>query len=548
MRRWVMAMICVTLVVWGSGPVLAAPPTIVNYQGLVKQSGVPYNGTGYFRFAIVNPAGTVTYWSNDGSSAAGSAPTQSVPITVWDGIYSVGLGDTNLPGMTQVLPSTVFDTSNRNLRVWFDNDAFPPFEQLSPDRPITSVAYALQAEKAVDATTVAGQTVTAIAVPSGGMILGLPYDTALTTAGYTNLGTTNITYDGIWRVLQPTGAPTARDDHSYAWTNSYLVVWGGNLGAARTNTGGRYTLSTDTWTATSTVGAPSARQGAEAVWTSGYLCIWGGHDGMTFYQDGGRYTPVGNTWNGITATGAPAARTDHTAVYATSNNYMIVFGGIDAGSTLLNTGGRYFPPSDTWSTMTTIGAPSARFLHSAVWAGSQMIVWGGQTTGWIPVNTGGRYQPSDSWTAMSTVNAPTARDSHCSVWTGTEMIIWGGKISGGTAQANGALYNPVTDTWRSMSTLNGPAARYDATAVWTGNEMLVWGGRDSSSYLNSGGRYNPETDTWSAFPTTGAPTGRHYHAAVWSGAEMLIWGGSGSGGLVNNGGRFDVLLQVYQKP
>src|SRR5882724_6527058 len=32
----------------------------------------------------------------------------------------------------------------------------------------------------------------------------------------------------------------------------------------------------------------------------------------------------------------------------------------------------------------------------------------------------------DSWTATSTTNAPTARYGHTAVWTGTEMIVWGG--------------------------------------------------------------------------------------------------------------------------
>src|SRR5437899_6290546 len=32
----------------------------------------------------------------------------------------------------------------------------------------------------------------------------------------------------------------------------------------------------------------------------------------------------------------------------------------------------------------------------------------------------------DTWTATSTTNAPAARDTHTAVWTGSEMIVWGG--------------------------------------------------------------------------------------------------------------------------
>ena len=32
----------------------------------------------------------------------------------------------------------------------------------------------------------------------------------------------------------------------------------------------------------------------------------------------------------------------------------------------------------------------------------------------------------DTWTAASTANAPEGRDLHTAVWTGSEMIVWGG--------------------------------------------------------------------------------------------------------------------------
>ena len=40
---------------------------MISYQGLVKVSGVPYNGTGYFKFAVVDAAGgggTANNWAS----------------------------------------------------------------------------------------------------------------------------------------------------------------------------------------------------------------------------------------------------------------------------------------------------------------------------------------------------------------------------------------------------------------------------------------------------------------------------------------------------
>ena len=58
---------------------------------------------------------------------------------------------------------------------------------------------------------------------------------------------------------------------------------------------------------------------------------------------------------------------------------MIVWGGYD-GSSYCNDGGRYNPVANTWTALPTTGAPAARYSHTAVWTGSEMIVWGGYGT------------------------------------------------------------------------------------------------------------------------------------------------------------------------
>ncbi|PYK63550.1 MAG: hypothetical protein DME50_17330, partial [Verrucomicrobia bacterium] len=53
------------------------------------------------------------------------------------------------------------------------------------------------------------------------------------------------------------------------------------------------------------------------------------------------------------------------------------------------------------------------------------------------LNTGGRYDPAtDTWAATNLNNAPPARDFHTAVWTGTEMIIWGGAFSSNVTDTN----------------------------------------------------------------------------------------------------------------
>jgi hypothetical protein len=75
----------------------AQVPQLISYQGRVGVDGVNFDGSGQFKFAFVNAAGNDTYWSNDGSSTAGSEPTTSVGIPVSKGLYSILLGDATLP-------------------------------------------------------------------------------------------------------------------------------------------------------------------------------------------------------------------------------------------------------------------------------------------------------------------------------------------------------------------------------------------------------------------------------------------------------------------
>src|SRR5262249_31371549 len=130
---------------------------------------------------------------------------------------------------------------------------------------------------------------------------------------------------------------------------------------------------------------------------------------------------------------------------------------------------------DTWTP--TSGPPDGRVGHTAVWTGSEMIVWGGFSNASFNsfFDTGGKYDPStDNWTATSTINAPAGRLDHTAVWTGSEMIVWGG-MGNTDVGKSGGRYNPGTDSWTATSTINAPSARINHTAVWTGSQMIVWG-------------------------------------------------------------------------
>ena len=86
-------------------------------------------------------------------------------------------------------------------------------------------------------------------------------------------------------------------------------------------------------------------------------------------------------------------------------------------------------------------------------------------------------------------NAPIGREDHTAVWNGSQMMIWGGYDDSVGVMNTGGRYAPSTNSWTATSTTNAPVGRAEHTALWTGSEMIVWGGSDGPNYFSDGGRY-----------------------------------------------------------
>ncbi len=121
---------------YGAAP--TPPQRTYNYQGRVFSGGVPFTGSGLFKFALVNGDGTQTYWQNaPDTSPADGQPDSAVTTAVSAGLFSVRLGDTLL--MAPINPFMLGHPDVR-LRVWF-NDGSHGFQLLAPDRPLGSQSF-----------------------------------------------------------------------------------------------------------------------------------------------------------------------------------------------------------------------------------------------------------------------------------------------------------------------------------------------------------------------------------------------------------------------
>lgn len=176
------------------------------------------------------------------------------------------------------------------------------------------------------------------------------------------------------------------------------------------------------------------------------------------------------TWTQLSPSGGPSGRFTPSAVYNSTNNRMIVFGGNDVapccGSTndlwvLTNANG--LGGSPVWTQLSPSGGPpTVRASHSAVYDAStnRMIVFGGGSARlfndvWVLSNADG-LGGTPNWTQLSPTGGPPApRFLHSAVYdpTSNRMIIFGGQTT--TA-------SQVNEVW-VLSNANG----LGGTPAWT---------------------------------------------------------------------------------
>jgi hypothetical protein len=267
-------------------------PGMVSYQGQVSVDGHPFSGTGSFKFAIIDPPGTTSYWSNDGTSTAGSQPTHAVTLPVANGLFNVLLGDAGL-GMPPLTPA-IFSDPARLLRVWFSQNG-TTFTRLSPDSPIASVPYALQAQQAADSAALNGHSTNDFLMTSH--YLGRIWSSQVDTAG--DVGETNsitIGSDGLGLI-----------SYTYNTAIDLRVLHCGNL---QCNSGNTIT-SADT-----------------AGWAGGFTSITIGTDGLGLVS----YYDVTNGHLKVLHCGDILCSSGNTSTTVDTTSYVGAFSSITIGT------------------------------------------------------------------------------------------------------------------------------------------------------------------------------------------------------------------------
>ncbi len=155
-----------------------------------------------------------------------------------------------------------------------------------------------------------------------------------------------------------------------------------------------------------------------------------------------------------------------------------------------------------WTTIPA--APlEARVAVSVVWAGDELVVWGGrgEPSGRLE-NDGAAYNRATRTWRKLPPSPLTPRTGALALWTGTDVVFWGGiqvlrpRVPHPPSVA-AAAYRPSTDTWRSLG--SAPLTpTHTPLGAWTGDRVVLFSGLDAASY-------DPATNKWLLLPSALAP-------------------------------------------
>jgi hypothetical protein len=449
----------------------AGAPTVVSYQGRVTVAGAAFDGQGFFKFALVNEAGNVSYWSNDGSSTGGDEPTNGTPLPVSGGLFTVLLGDTSLINMDEPLAAAVFDGSSRYLRVWFSDDNIN-FEQLSPDRRIASVPYALQAH---NADTLDGQHADDL-LPEGMLVLGrTPDETTLLDAGFSYTGRK---LGDTWTTRAE--MPTARYALVTVPVDGVIYAIGGVGSATAYETANEaYDPVTNAWTTRAPM--PTGRYGPAAAAVDGVIYVIGGYSSSSVEAANEAYNPDTDTWT--TKANMPTSRFHLAAAAVDGVIYALGGDGVNTNYETVNEA--YDPAANSWAVKTPL--PTGRsYMAAAVVDGVIYVIGGASET--TPTETANEaYDPvTNAWATMAPM--PTGREGLAAAEVDGLIYVLGGYSSFTPLTANEA-YDPTTNTWAVRAAM--PTGRFLLATAAVDGIIYAIGGSVSPTPLTANEAYTP---------------------------------------------------------
>lgn len=345
-----------------------------------------------------------------------------------------------------------------------------------------------------------------------------------------------------WRVPTSYVRPSARIKHAIAYDeiNKKVILFGGDsTGSGADSPGETWEWDGLKWTQLLPATSPPGRASHMMVYSQalGQIVMFGGKDATsTVLNDTWAWT--GTDWtllhNGVS--GAPSARESHGLSIDPVNGTVLLFGGQDAGGVTNNETWQFDTVLSTWTQLFPATSPAERTsITSMTWDenNANVILFGGDVGTPFPAGDSSETWLWDgtTWTLQSlgTRHPPERSSAHMAYDSNRQEIVLIGGSSGTyySDTHNGKLATWLWDgaQWSTRRTAPSSTAGHRMAYDSVRNRIVLFGGVVNSGVL--GQTWEWDGVAWERkFPAT-SPPARHEHAMAFDEAnsEVVLFGG-----------------------
>jgi hypothetical protein len=264
-----------------------------------------------------------------------------------------------------------------------------------------------------------------------------------------------------WSRLSPPSAPRYTPGYRAVWSGKEMLVFGAFHSVAFNAGTGKWRELRDSVPAGIT------------VWSGREAIGWGGGCCGDAQSNGAAYNPATDTFRKLPR--SPLAPSQAPLGAWTGHELILFVSGFDPEGkpwpARFARAAAYDPAKNAWRRIAPLPDAGLRFASSTVWDGRELLVAGAGANARLAF----AYTPSTNhWRRLASL--PSARVGATAVWAGTRLLLWGGQNLNSTSSLRvGVAYDPRANRWTSL-----PAAplrpRSVPTVAWTGHALIVWGG------------------------------------------------------------------------
>jgi N-acetylneuraminic acid mutarotase len=218
---------------------------------------------------------------------------------------------------------------------------------------------------------------------------------------------------------------------------------------------------------------------------------------------------------------------------------MLIFGGFDVATGLLDDFWSYHPESNAWTEVFPAGEqPPGRLSASMIWdpSGGQVLLYGGGCGGCYRDDLWSYRPDVDRWEKLDPTGVrPIPRGGQGAAWDdeAQQMLVF----AGGESLNDLWSFRPATSTWARLTpSVTFLPALAGARAAWdpSRHQTLLFGGETGAATPAAVGIvrvFRAASNSWEEVPTSGGPQVRTGHSVVWDedGSQALLFGGRKEG-------------------